>query len=68
LLNTSKKSFPQNSLNVESDESDLKREVTKVRAHRRDTEGAEVFYKEIFSLGPLRLCGEPYKNDRIPQL
>ena len=24
------------------------------------------FYKEIFSLRALRLCGEPYKNDRIP--
>jgi hypothetical protein len=42
--------------------------VTKVRAHRTDPEGAEVFYKEIFSLRPLRLCGEPYKNDRTPQL
>jgi hypothetical protein len=26
--------------------------------HRRDTEPAEVFYKEIFTLRPLRLCGE----------
>ena len=26
--------------------------------HRRDAEPAEVFYKEIFSLRPLRLCGE----------
>jgi hypothetical protein len=42
--------------------------VTKVRAHRRDAEGAEIFYKEIFSLRPLRLCGERYKNDKIPQL
>ena len=26
--------------------------------HRRDAEPAEVFYKENFSLRPLRLCGE----------
>ena len=26
--------------------------------HRRGAESAEVFYKEIFSLRPLRLCGE----------
>jgi hypothetical protein len=26
--------------------------------HRRDAEPAEVFYKEIFSPRPLRLCGE----------
>jgi len=24
------------------------------------------FYKEIFSLRALRLCGESYKDDRIP--
>jgi len=26
--------------------------------YRRDAEPAEVFYKENFSLRPLRLCGE----------
>ena len=26
--------------------------------HRKDAEPAEVFYKEIFSLRSLRLCGE----------
>jgi hypothetical protein len=26
--------------------------------HRRDAKHAEVFYKDIFSLRPLRLCGE----------
>jgi hypothetical protein len=26
--------------------------------HRRDAKPAEVFYKEIYSLRPLRLCGE----------
>ena len=32
--------------------------MPKVIAHRRDAEVAEFFYKEIFSLRPLRLCGE----------
>ena len=27
-------------------------------SHRRDAEPAEVFYKEIFSLRSLRLCGQ----------
>ena len=34
--------------------------------YRRDAELAEIFYKGIFSLRALRLCGRPDKNDRIP--
>jgi hypothetical protein len=41
--------------------SDIKLEVTKVVAHRRDAKSAEVFYKEIFPLRALRLCGETIK-------
>ena len=36
-------------------------DVAKAISHRRDAESAEVFYKEIFSLRALRLCGELYK-------
>jgi hypothetical protein len=41
--------------------------MPKVIAHRRDAEGAERKFLYKKPLRALRLCGETYKNDRIPQ-
>ena len=40
--------------------------MTKVISHRRDAEGAEKEFLIKKPLRALRLCGESYKNDRIP--
>jgi hypothetical protein len=40
--------------------------MTKVIAHRKDAERAETKFLHKKPLRALRLCGEPYKNDRIP--
>jgi hypothetical protein len=44
----------------------LDESLTIVIAHRRDAEGAEKKFLYKKPLRALRLCGEPYKNDRIP--
>ena len=41
--------------------------VIKFISHRRDAEGAERKFLNKKPLRALRLCGEPYKNDRSTQ-
>ena len=41
--------------------------MPKIIAHRKDAMGAERISHYKKTLRALRLCGETYKNDKIPQ-